>query len=297
MVIVKLCGGLANQMFPYATGRRLSLTLGVQLKLDITGFGVYRERSELDFRQYGLNVFNIIESFATSDEINSLTTLQQGHIPAFFHKMFHNKKKRPKSFVEEKQVGFDPNILHLKGDIYLNGNWNSWRYFADIESIIRSDFSFKKPATGKNVTFFKKISSCNAVSLHIRRGDYANNPKTNTVHGTCNLDYYQKAMQFIADHTREPHFFLFSDDLNWVKDNLKTSFPVTVVDINGPLCGHEDMRLMSQCNHNIIANSGFSWWSAWLNPNPQKLVIAPKKWFKTDKYKNNTLIPHEWIKI
>lgn len=297
MVIVRLHGGLANQMFPYAAGRRLSLVLGTQLKLDIAGFSIYHERGEIDFRQYGLSVFNIEESFASPDEIAKLTTVRQGKLSSFVHRLFHNKPKRPKSYVREKHIYFDPDILILQDDVYLDGNWNSWHYFADIESIIRSDFTFKNPATGENRIFLEKIRSCESASLHVRRGDYANDAKTNSIHGTCSLDYYQRAIHFIADRVKDPHFFVFSDDLNWVRDNLRISFPCTFVDCNGPLDGHEDMRLMSQCKHNVIANSGFSWWSAWLNPYHEKIVVAPRKWFKSSKYQMYTPVPDGYVKL
>ena len=297
MVIVRLHGGLANQMFPYAAGRRLSQVIGTQLKLDIAGFSVYHERSDIDFRQYGLSVFNIEESFATPDEIAKLTMVQQGKLTGFVHRLFHNKPKRPKSYVREKHIHFDPDILSLHDDVYLDGNWNSWHYFADIESIIRSDFTFRNPATGENRIFLEKIMSCESASLHVRRGDYANDVKTNSIHGTCSLEYYQSAMQFIAARVKDPHFFVFSDDLNWVKDNLRIPFSCTFVDCNGPLSGHEDMRLMSHCNHNVIANSGFSWWASWLNQHHGKIVVAPRKWFNSSKYEMYTPVPDEYVKL
>lgn len=297
MVIVKLCGGLGNQMFPYSAGRRLALHLDTQLKLDITGFHVYKERSELDFRQYGLHVFNINESFASADEIRALATVTQGGIGAFVHRLFHSKAKRPKSYIKEKHVHFDPTILQLKDDIYLDGNWVSWKYFEDIESTIRKDFTFKKSATGENRIFQEEIQTCQSISLHIRRGDYVNDPKTNAIHGTCSLEYYKNAIQYIDKRVKNPHFFVFSDDLDWTRDNLKTHYPMTFVDCNGPLDGHEDMRLMSKCKHNIVANSGFSWWGAWLNDNPDKIVIGPKKWVQSDKYKMHTLVPDEWVRL
>jgi len=293
MVIVKLSGGLANQMFPYAAGRRLAKSLETELKFDVSGFTVYEEQQSLDFRRYSLGVFNVKEDFATIDECEALTSRE----PSLLEKMFCRKPRRPSTYIKERHYHFDQEILQLKGDIYLQGNWNSEKYFADIKDIIRQDFTFKHPPTGRNLELLNEISSVESVSIHVRRGDYVSNSKANQVHGTCNLSFYQAGVALIAGCVAKPHFFIFSDDLQWVREHLSLSLPCTFVDHNGPLDGHEDLRLMSQCKHNIIANSGFSWWGAWLNSNPGKIVVAPKAWFQVKKYDTNDLIPPSWVRL
>lgn len=141
------------------------------------------------------------------------------------------------------------------------------------------------------------IKSCNAVSLHIRRGDYISNATTNTIHGTCNLDYYKRAVEYIKKNSVSPIFFIFSDDIDWVKDNLHLNEKHYYIDWNNADTNYEDMRLMSLCKHNVIANSSFSWWGAWLNNNPKKIVIAPQKWFNDSKLNTFDVIPEKRIKI
>ena len=143
----------------------------------------------------------------------------------------------------------------------------------------------------------EQISSSTPVSIHIRRGDYVNDSHTNSVHGTCGLDYYQNAMKLISGRVDKPTFFCFSDDIEWAKNKLHAQYPIIYVDHNGLDNASEDMRLMSQCKHNIIANSSFSWWGAWLNSNPDKIVIAPTKWFQKEDYDTRDLIPAGWIRL
>lgn len=293
MVIVRLTGGLANQMFPYAVGRRLAHLLETELKLDISGFDNYEKSTDLEFRRYALGVFNVCENFATQEEIRALTWRE----PSLLERLLRRKPKRPATFVKERQYHFDPTILRLTGNVYLAGNWNSYMYFADIENIIRSDFTFRQPPTGKNLEVFNHIGVVEAVSIHVRRGDYVTNARANQIHGTCDLDYYRASVEWLMQKIEKPHFFVFSDDPDWVRQHLQVPAPCTIVDCNGPLDGHEDLRLMSHCRHHVIANSGFSWWSAWLNSRPNKLVVAPRRWFRTDKYDTSTLIPASWIRL
>jgi len=293
MIIVKLAGGMANQMFPYALGRHLAYKLNTDLKLDISGFQAYENRSDIAFRRYAINVFNIVETFASPEEVKALTVRGKN----LFERLFLKKASRPKSYIKEQQRHFDPSILGLKGDLYLEGNWNSPKYFDDIDPIIRSDFTFRQPPSETNLKLIDRILSLNAVSIHVRRGDYVWNAKVNSYHGLCSLEYYQRSAKYIADHVELPHFFIFSDDPAWVHENLHLNWPTTIVDHNSPLQEHEDMRLMSLCHHNIIANSGFSWWAAWLNQHPDKMVIAPERWVATPKHDVSSLLPQDWIRL
>lgn len=293
MIIVRLAGGLANQMFPYALGRHLAHKLGTELKLDISGFHVYQIRKDIAFRRYALNAFDIVENFATSEEVKALTVRDKN----LFERIFRKKSGRPKSYIKEKQYHFDPSILELTGDLYLEGNWSSPKYFEDIEPIIRNDFIFRQAPSERNLEWIDRINSGKAVSIHVRRGDYVWNAKTNSYHGVCSLEYYQRAVQYIADHMESPHFFIFSDEPDWVRGNMHLDWPMTIVDHNGPLQEHEDLRLMSHCRHHIIANSGFSWWAAWLNKYPAKMVIAPERWIVVAKHDTSTLVPSNWIRM
>lgn len=293
MIIVKLHGGMANQMFPYAAARRLAHVLDTELKLDVTGFSVYRERQDLAFRKYSLGVFNIQESFATLAEIERLTTRKK----RVLENIFSRKAARPASYVKERHFHFDPRIMELNGDIYLDGNWNSFRYFEDITPLIRKEFTLRQPPTGHNAELLELIDTTASVSVHVRRGDYVSNPKVNAIYGCCGLDYYRRAIEFIGEKLPSPHFFVFSDDPQWVRSNLFLDWPMTLVDCNGPLDAHEDLRLMSRCRQHIIANSGFSWWGAWLDPNPEKVVVAPEHWFSNNRPETRDLLPSDWVRL
>jgi hypothetical protein len=165
-----------------------------------------------------------------------------------------------------------------------------------VASTIRTDFAFRQPLTGLNVEIAQEIAVVNSVSLHIRRGDYASNPKTLSTHGTCSLAYYKEAIRKIIERVESPHLFVFSDDIDWARDNLNIDLPIRYVDHNRDSESFNDMRLMSLCRHHIIANSSFSWWGAWLNPHEDKIVVAPNNWFANS---NNTkdLLPTGWFAL
>jgi Glycosyl transferase family 11 len=203
---------------------------------------------------------------------------------------------RREAFVVEPYFHYWYGIKNIPCDSYLMGYWQSEQYFADIANIIREDFTFKLPMSQQNAELAKQINQVNAVSLHIRRGDYANNPETMATYGLCSLDYYKEAIRYIVERVNAPHFFIFSDDINWVKNNLKIDYPYQYVDHNHGTESYNDMRLMSLCKHHIIANSSFSWWGAWLNRNPEKLVVAPQKWF-ANELNVDDLFPRGWITL
>ncbi len=197
----------------------------------------------------------------------------------------------------EKQFNFEPWILSLKDPVYLDGYWQSERYFKEIEPTIRDEFRAKEPLAGKNKELGDLVLSVNAASLHVRRADYVTNPLANLWNGTCDVDYYVRAISTIASTVENPHFFVFSDDIEWARQNIPLDHNAVYVDHNNAATNYEDLRLMSLCKHNIIANSTFSWWGAWLNRNPDKVVIAPQKWFQTPKMDTRDLVPDTWITL
>jgi hypothetical protein len=196
--------------------------------------------------------------------------------------------------VGEKHFYFDPEVLHLPDGVRLDGYWQSEKYFSDIEKIIRREFIVRASPSQKNREMAQRIASCESVSLHIRRGDYLSEPHTASVHGICPLDYYQRCVNAMSGEVKKPHFFVFSDEPRWVERNFSLPFPMVVVEHNGPQNPHEDLRLMSLCQHQVIANSSFSWWGAWLCGNDHKIVMAPRRWFNRDGYDTRDLIPDGW---
>jgi len=292
MIITRLIGGLGNQMFQYTAGRRAAYVNDTELKLDIKG---YKNQIGITKRKYMLNIFNIKENFATEDEIYRLKSKNKS-LPALFYKKF-TKPYYKQSYITEKHFHFDPNILKIQNNSYLEGYWASEKYLIDIENIIRREFTFKDKQDVANRKMISRIKNCDSVSIHIRRGDYVFDEKTNKCHGDCDLGYYLKAVDLLAKEVKKPYFFIFSDDIKWVKQNLHLKFPYVFDEHNIGKKDYKDMRLMTYCQYNIIANSSFSWWGAWLNQNKNKIVIAPKKWFKDESLNIKDLLPKDWIKI
>jgi len=292
MVVVKLMGGLGNQMFQYAAGRRLSHFNGTSLKFDLSWF--QENNPECSARNFSLKALNISGEIATAKEVKKYKNKDLFVWPNFIYNIF---KLSRRMYVSEKEFSFDPQVLELSGNIYLDGYWQSEKYFKDIDSIIRDDFSVKDGLNVKDKESADAITKTNSVSIHIRRGDYLSNAATNQYHGACTLDYYRRAVEKISSQIPQPHFFVFSDDHKWTKENLKVDFPLAFIEHNGPDKAYNDLRLMTLCKHNIIANSSLSWWGAWLNKNPEKVIISPLKWFNVASINTEDLIPESWLKI
>jgi hypothetical protein len=293
MIIVKLIGGLGNQMFQYAAARRLAEKHSTILKLDITGFEEYK------LHRYSLHCFQCCEYLATKNEIENIICEQSllNKLKQKFAAKIGLKISKSNNWIIEKQFNFDNQVLEVQNNILLDGYWQTEKYFADIADILRREFVVKYQQDPQSQKFGELIKSTESVSLHVRRTDYVQNALTNQIHGTCDQDYYDRAVSYIGDRISNPHLFIFSDEQQWAKDNLKYDFPTTVIDCNDASRNYEDLRLMSSCKYNIIANSSFSWWGAWLNSNPSKIVIAPQKWFNDDTRNTKDVIPKQWIKM
>jgi Glycosyl transferase family 11 len=292
VIIVNLIGGLGNQMFQYATARALSIKHKTPLRLDVSGFVNYglHHGFELEY------IFNCTTDIASKADLHGILGWQSSPIIRRIVSRPSMLSLRNKAFIIEPHFHYWSKINSLQSNSYLVGYWQSEQYFADIAERIRADFTFKLPMSKKNAELAKQINQVNAVSLHVRRGDYANNPKTTAIYGLSSLEYYQAAVQYIAGQVDRPHFFIFSDDIAWVKSNIKLNYPHQYVDNNYDTESYNDMRLMSMCKHHIIANSSFSWWGAWLNRNPEKMVVAPQKWF-ANELNVDDLFPRGWITL
>lgn len=320
MIIVKLSGGLGNQMFEYAAARKLALKHNTILKLDISDY------DDNSFRKYGLKYFNIQEKIATPSDILRIYPLEG--IKQIINKYLGKNGKLltatldSKFSIWRKNVGryynynpssnkieklmlgkvvsqrffhYDAEVLNCPDNVYMIGTWISEKYFKDIKEIISNEFTAKTPLEGENKKKSTEIANTNSVSLHIRRTDKVGN----SAYVNLSINYYIRAMNLISQKVEKPHFFVFSDDILWVKDNLKTDFKVTFVDHNDDLTSYEDMRLMSLCKYNIIAESTFSWWGAWLNSNPDKIIIAPspRLWINLDNFDTRDIVPEGWITL
>ncbi|NCS98924.1 alpha-1,2-fucosyltransferase [Candidatus Parcubacteria bacterium] len=297
MLTTNLKGGLGNQMFQYATGRYISVKSGVELYLDTNWFFKKDILNSDTKRKFELDKFNIKGQISDPDQARKIK-YPYGSLSKILSKF-------EKKFLDKYYLDYHPQLLKeiqekLKKDpntnIYLNGFFQSEKNFAEIRPLLLQEFQLKPEfITQKVKEFEKQIENNNSVSIHIRRGDYAQNPKTLKIHGLCPISYYRDAIDLIIKTVENPHFFIFTDDVAWAKENLKISDPHTFVSGND-LSGPQELWLMSKCQHNIIANSSFSWWGAWLNQNPTKHVIAPEKWtVKNNEHPN--IIAEGWITL
>ena len=295
-ILIRIWGGLGNQMYQYALARKLSiLNNSSEIKLDISYFDNY-------YWPFELNKLNIHASIADKNDIfefdNGSLGLKAGRliekIPWIRVKDFI-RKPFSKVYTEPK-VSFCPEVLNIRQDVYLKGYWSSYKYFNDIRNILIEDFTFKEKMNEANKKIADLIiSSDSSISLHIRRGDYISLPEAKKLFRSPYEDgFYDRAVSDIEKKVDNPEFFIFSDDTEWVKENIKLKHKMTFVDINKKNNNYWDMKLMSLCKHNIIANSTFSWWAAYLNQNQKKLVYAPKAWINDSRYIIEDLIPPEF---
>jgi hypothetical protein len=257
MIIVKLQGGLGNQLFQWAYGKSLSLQLNKQLYLDLSF--LMSTHAGITKRDYELHHFDKIED----QTIQRLFDVKYAHIT-------------------------DNNYLFLYKPVnynyYIDGYFQNEKYFSQFKNYIKDTLVPKKELLLNINDIAKNIKECNSLSLHVRRTDYLHN----SYHKVKTLDYYENAINQIQDYDK---LFVFSDDIDWCKTNLKFNNIIFVEN----LINAQDLYLMSLCKHNIIANSSFSWWAAWLNPNENKKVVCPEDWFYG--IKASMFVQDSWIKI
>lgn len=296
MIIVKLMGGLGNQMFQYAAARRLAWSCAAEMKLDLSF--LQGDQAGTTRRVFELKHLSISAREASAREIADASG--EGEAPQSvairMFRRFFSPGPRPKLY-RERFFHFDARVLKLRDNCFLDGYWQSEKYFVEIEQLIRQEFTVAEPLSGMNLELARAIQAKNSICVHVRRGDYVSSPMVNQFHGTCPLEYYLQAVAKMASLVPEPHFFIFSDEAGWVKENLSLPYPSTVVAHNGALEGYQDLRLMSLCRHHIIANSSLSWWGAWLCTNPGKTVIAPRRWFSDPSIDTGDLIPAGWLRL
>lgn len=291
-VVVRLVGGLGNQLFQYAAARALALRSGADLLFDLSWFPTVADR------RYALAPFAI--------DARVLQPLSGGGISgaqALWQRISHRLikktgfKKIGWPVFAERQFHFDPAVLNLCAPIYLDGWFQSERYFADCAATVAGELRIVSPLLPSTQAMLDKIHDSEAICMHVRRGDYVAKAETSAVHGTCSLEYYAAGLESAAAGLRNPKCFVFSDDPAWVRANLHLDVPTTIVDIHGPDEAHEDLRLMAACRNYVIANSSLSWWGAWLGKHPEKCVIAPKKWFAGSSNDTRDLLPSGWLRL
>lgn len=288
LLIIKVIGGMGNQMFQYALYLALKHN-GKDVKLDVSELDAYLKGYN---RASLFNIFNLDYEKATDKEVRKLAYV------TFVDRLRRRLNIFPKrTYVKEAFEGcFDNRIFDLE-NAYLDGYWQSFKYFSCIREKILEAFTFPL-LDDKNLFYKRLIEECqNSVSVHIRLGDYLNTNCANIYGNICTEDYYTKSIRFIQENHKDITVFLFSNEPDKAKNLLTNQNidKVITVDCNSERNGWIDMYLMSLCKFNIIANSTFSWWAAWLNQHSDRLVIAPKKWLNTKEMPD--ICPKEWVRL
>lgn len=289
MVTVLLTGGLGNQMFQYAAGKALSLSLRTDLLID--PYFLKKKKTAATKRHFELDVFNVDYKLTSSTKNKLLAN------SALYIRKHRELFLKLGVYTQMRGIHYSNEFRKLKGNITLVGNFQNERFFKPIEHIIRSEFSFRSPLEGKNAAISQKIIRDQSVAIHIRRGDYVNQKNNFAI---CTNEYYHKALEYIISKISDAHLYIFSDEIEWVQKNIAFgSIPHTYIDWNSGKDSYKDMQLMSMCKHAIIANSTFSWWGAWLINHPDKIVMAPEIWFNntTDYNEYKGYLPAGWIRF
>jgi len=296
MIVVRLAGGMGNQMFQYAVGRALSVKHGVPLKLDTT-FLDHRIkmphflRPNFSFRSFDLDVFNIQAEIAKPSEISFWNR------PILWGRsmLVIDAVLRKLAFLPgwEKKFYFDERILQLGSNAYLEGFWQSEKYFLNIADTIRKDFTLNYELSEPFKKLAEEIENTNSLCVHLRRMHGGG-----SFHEKYDMSYYNRGIEHIKKAGTIDKIFVFSDDIDWCRQNINFGMPTFFIgrEYAGKK-GEGDMFLMSKCKYFIIPNSTFSWWGAWLAKNPDKIVVAPKNLFTNKKIDNKDLIPDDWLRM
>ncbi len=284
-------GGLGNQLFQYAAGKALAAHHGTELWVDLSFLEAEGEHTK---RHLELQAFKVNYRICTKKELERFTQ------PSIFRKAI--SKYLPFAgfqnyIANEKNFAYQEDFFSYPANTYLNGFWQSEKYFKQIRDLLLHELVIKKPLPNNCADIKNAILKTPSISLHIRRGDYVSNKQANAFHGVLPIAYYEEAVNYLNALFGPLPVFVFSDEMDWVKQNLRLNNASTYVDVNTGGSAIYDLHLMSLCRHNIIANSSFSWWGAWLNAQPDKVVIAPKQWFADSSINTADLVPPGWIKL
>ncbi|GAB4287702.1 MAG: alpha-1,2-fucosyltransferase [Roseovarius sp.] len=283
MIVSRLFGGTGNQLFQYAAGRALADRLGTELALDrryVTRPGAARGDCFVHFARARLAEPPRLPPAKMDGMLRYARWRLFGRCPRFHR---------------ERGPGFDPGFFDLPDDTYLHGYWQSWRYFGPDPARLRAELTMTTPLDAANAAMAARIAAAPvAVSVHVRRGDYVGDG----AYAACHPAYYRAAVAHIAGRVGQPlTCFVFSNDPAWARANLSLGGETVIVDLNDEAAGHFDLHLQSLCDHHIIANSTFSWWGAWLNPRPGRIVVAPRAWFGPGRPDNPDLCPPDWLRL
>lgn len=290
-VITRLMGGLGNQMFQYAAGHALATRLGVPLLLDRSFLDQRGPQVTWTQRAFELNAFQLDPVFAKADLVDRILRRSNSRLLRLLPSPGLSQWRH----FREKDKTFDPAFEKVSSPVLIDGFWQSERYFQHIGDALRTELFVPRSAPSEqNAMHAARISTGTSASLHVRLGDYVSNPEAARYHGVCSWDYYREAATWLVEQRGVDHFHIFTDTPEIVRNTLQLPFPHTVIAHNTGAAAAWDLWLMRQARHHIVANSSFSWWGAWLDPRPDKVVIAPRIWLAGDP-RPNDIIPPTWI--
>jgi len=286
MIYLHLSGGLGNQLFQYAFGRALADRTAEGLVLDATWYR--RRQRNAAFRSYELSHYPIRGNRAAGLAA-MLCRLQMSRATRLFPAL------APFAWLREPRIYRYSAPVKPAGDVYALGNWQSYRYFEHMRKVLSVELTPQTALSPASLAMAAVIRATNAVSLHVRRGDYVSIRATNNVHGACGARYYDRAISHVLERVAAPHFFVFSDDPAWVEANIQIPAPCTLVQHNGTDAAFQDLQLMTLCRHHVTANSSFSWWGAWLrSAYPDGIVVCPAQWLVGVSTTGLDIAPHDW---
>ena len=293
MIIVRLLGGLGNQMFQFAAGYSLAKRLGVEVKLDTSYLLAHNlQGKNIVKRFFDLDIFDYQFDIASKLEVRRHVYWgKTNRINDFFHRII----KKNNNVYLQPHTDYDKICEQLQSPKYIIGYFQSYKYFINVVDEVRDIFtSFKQPLLDQGLSLKNEITELNSVCLNVRRTDFLKS----AVHGVCSLKYYEKAVEHLSSIVGNIHIFVFADDIEWCKENLKFKYKTTFVDHSYAGQKFRDyFELMIACRHFIIPNSSFAWWAAWLGSDRDKIVVAPKKWYALEEYNTNDIYQSEWILI
>jgi hypothetical protein len=293
MIIVKLIGGLGNQMFQYAAGLYLSQKYCVPCKLDIKFLLDKSKRYyRHEHRDFALDIFKINTELASDEEISRFVVPRTGNKYVYHLK---NKILKSHNVYNEFDYGVLEKYEEIPAEAYIIGYWQDERYFAGIIDKVRQEFMLKEPLPESHEDIYNQICTTNSLCVVVRRGDYVGHP----ILDILTEKYYYRGIDLVAEITGPPQIFIFSDDIAWCKKNIRpTAFKTIYVDqkFTGSKAQHY-FRLMTACKNYVIANSTYAWWGAWLSNNKDQVVVSPAVWYKGQLEKINKIVPSEWLTI
>lgn len=292
MIIVRLNGGLGNQLFQYAFAKSLSIQKKVPFLLDDRYLIDRTPRRAFTFREYDLSIFNIqVNFFKQGKTLLPYWVYADKLIIKLMEQLSFSISS---NLYVEPYFHFNPNYIHLSNDCYCIGYFQSYKYLEPIKEILKEELSFKDPISSNCINILSKIQNSNSVCVHIRKGDFINH----TFHGTIKTSYYYDAVKHLSNQITSLQLFVFSDDINWCKTNLSFAQPTIYVDdIYAGLKGRNHFELMMNCRHFIISNSSFAWWAAYLAKNSNKKVVAPLAWLNNKKINTKDITPPDWVRL